>query len=203
MKPKNKNLLIIFTRNPELGKCKTRLAATIGDQKALDIYTFLLQHTVAITKGLTVTKEVHYSVKIRENDLWDPAIYSKKKQEGADLGERMQFAFATGFKAGYKNIIIIGSDMYDLHQEDLENAFKALQTSEYVLGPAEDGGYYLLGMKSLHPSVFKNKNWGTKTVLQATLKNLSAAQVKLLKEKNDIDYYEDIKGISIFQQFLN
>ncbi|GAA3521088.1 TIGR04282 family arsenosugar biosynthesis glycosyltransferase [Aquimarina addita] len=202
MKATTENLLLIFTRNPELGKCKTRLAATIGDQKALDIYTFLLQHTVAITENLTVTKEVHYSVKVRDQDLWNTSIYNKKQQQGDDLGERMQHAFANGFKAGYKNIIIIGSDMYDLNQKDLENAFNTLQTSEYVIGPAEDGGYYLLGMKSLRASVFANKKWGTSTVLQDTLRDLSDAHVKLLPEKNDIDYYEDIKDIPDFQQFL-
>ena len=114
----NKNLLIIFTRNPELGKCKTRLAAKVGDKAALNIYTFLLEHTVAITKGLAVEKQVHYSVKIRKNDFWDSSIYSKKQQEGPDLGKRMLHAFEQGFEQGYKNIIIIGSDMFDMNQTD-------------------------------------------------------------------------------------
>ncbi len=203
LKLKEKNLLMIFTRNPELGKCKTRLAATVGEQTALDIYTFLLEHTVAITKNLTTTKEVHYSVKVRDNDLWSSEIYNKKQQFGDDLGQKMEHAFATGFKKGYQNIIIIGSDMYDLNQEDLENAFEALQSHDYVIGPAQDGGYYLFGMKSLNSQVFKNKNWGTETVLQNTLEDLKKENIKLLEERNDVDYYEDIKDIDAFQKFLS
>ncbi|GAA4275599.1 TIGR04282 family arsenosugar biosynthesis glycosyltransferase [Aquimarina mytili] len=193
---------MIFTRNPELGKCKTRLAASIGDQAALDIYKFLLDHTVAITKNLTVSKEVHYSIKVRENDIWDPNLYDKKQQYGDDLGLRMEHAFTEGFSKGYQNIIIIGSDMYDLEQKDIEHAFTALESQDYVIGPAEDGGYYLFGMKSLNSQVFKRKNWGTETVLQDTLKDLQNNNVKLLEERNDVDYYEDIKDIDAFQKFL-
>ncbi len=200
---KEKNLLIIFTRNPELGKCKTRLAATIGDQSALEIYQFLLQHTVHITKELNVTKEVHYSLKIRENDLWDSKVYSKRQQFGTDLGIRMEYAFEKGFESGFKNIIIIGSDMYDLQQIDLENAFRVLETHDFVIGPAKDGGYYLLGMKSLHPTIFKNKTWGTETVLKNTLQDIQNENTKLLEERNDIDVYEDIKDIKVFQNFIH
>lgn len=200
---KEKNLLLIFTRNPELGKCKTRLADTIGEEAALHIYIFLLQHTVAITKDINVKKEVHYSVQIRDNDLWNPNIYSKKQQYGDDLGQRMEYAFAKGFEQGYENIIIIGSDMYDLSQKDIENAFLALDTHEYVIGPAEDGGYYLFGMKSLNSQVFKNKAWGTETVLKDTLKDIKEKNLKVLEERNDIDYYEDIKDIAVFQKFID
>lgn len=197
-----KNLLIIFTRNPELGKCKTRLAQTIGDKAALDIYKFLLNHTVKTTYHLAADKQVHYSVKIRDKDYWDSSIYQKKQQYGDDLGQRMENAFANAFKEGYKRVIIIGSDMYDLNQNDLELAFEALKNNEYVIGPAQDGGYYLLGMTSLNATLFRDKNWGTDTVLSDTLKNLAGKQVKLLDTRNDIDYYEDIEGIEAFSPFL-
>ncbi len=197
-----KNLLLIFTRNPELGKCKTRLAATVGDQIALDIYTFLLKHTVSFTQNLPVDKEVHYSVKVRENDLWNEDIYHKRSQIGDDLGIRMENAFKNGFSQGYQNIIIIGSDMYDLNQEDIENAFNALDTHDYVVGPATDGGYYLLGMKNIHSNIFRNKAWGTASVLEATLHDLVSENVKLLEAKNDVDYYEDIKDVPAFKTFL-
>ncbi len=199
---KEKNLLMIFTRNPELGKCKTRLAATIGDQAALDIYKFLLQHTVEITQNLQATKEVHYSVKVRDNDIWNSEIYTKKQQSGDHLGKRMENAFQNGFTEGYENIVIIGSDIYDLNQKDIENAFAALETHNYVIGPAQDGGYYLFGMKSLNSRVFRNKEWGTDTVLKDTLIDLETENVKLLEERNDIDYYEDIKNIDVFQKFI-
>ncbi len=202
MSLESKNLLLIFTRNPELGKCKTRLAATVGDQTALDIYTFLLEHTVSITQNLAVDKQVHYSVKVRSNDLWSEDTYHKLRQEGDDLGIRMENAFKNGFAQGYENIIIIGSDMYDLSQKDLEQAFEALYAHDYVVGPALDGGYYLLGMKKIHTNIFKNKVWGTSTVLEDTLKDLHGFSVKKLEERNDIDFYEDLKDIPAFRQFL-
>jgi len=198
----SKRLLIIFTRNPELGKCKTRLAATVGHEAALEIYVFLLKHTVKVTENLNVTKQVHYSYKIHHNDLWPEAVFDKKQQSGTDLGERMHHAFKQGFESGYKQIIIIGSDLYDLNQAELSQAFDALDDRDYVIGPAEDGGYYLLGMQQLNPALFQNKNWGTSSVLKDTLSILENENVALLPQKNDVDYYEDIQDIEVFQQFL-
>ncbi len=197
-----KNLLLIFTRNPELGKCKTRLAAKVGDHTALEIYTFLLEHTHNITKEVRAAKEVHYSEEIWENDIWGNTHYHKKAQQGKDLGERMLNAFNEGFEAGYENIIIIGSDMYDLSTDDLNAAFEELHKTDFVVGPAEDGGYYLLGMTKIKASLFKNKAWGTNTVLKSTLNDLKNESVKLLKIKNDVDLYEDIQYIEAFQPFL-
>lgn len=202
MKTNNPNLLLIFTRNPELGKCKTRLAAKVGDKTALDIYKFLLQHTVSITKNLDCDKWVFYSEEVWEQDVWDSKIYSKKLQVGLDLGERMLKAFQEGFNSGYENIIVIGSDMYDLSQSDLEVAFRKLKVQDFVIGPAEDGGYYLLGMRKLKSELFTAKEWGTTTVLGDTLANLETENFALLKEKNDVDHYEDIKDISAFSPFL-
>ena len=197
-----KDLLLIFTRNPELGKVKTRLAASIGDQAALDIYKFLLSHTAKITAPLHVDKQVHYSVKVREGDLWDASVYDKKQQEGADLGQRMAFAFQQGFEAGYQRIIIIGSDMYDLSTLDLQQAFDQLKDRDYVIGPAEDGGYYLLGLKAVYPAIFQKKEWGTSTVLQDTLDDLKELDGFLLPQRNDVDLYEDIKNVDAFRGFL-
>nr|WP_244156228.1 TIGR04282 family arsenosugar biosynthesis glycosyltransferase [Maribacter ulvicola] len=196
------NLLLIFTRNPELGKGKRRLAATVGDQAAFNIYKFLLDHTVSITKNLYAEKQVYYSEEIWENDIWDNQKFDKKVQIGDNLGIRMANAFQGGFQNGFQKIIIIGSDMLDLSQEDLENAFKALEKTDFVVGPAEDGGYYLLGMKKFTPALFKNKTWGTETVLKDTLADLKNKSTALLETKNDIDYYEDIKDNNAFKPFL-
>tara|TARA_B100001146_G_scaffold225193_1_gene247569 strand:- start:52075 stop:52764 length:690 start_codon:yes stop_codon:yes gene_type:complete len=200
--PSHKNALMIFTRNPELGKVKTRLAVTVGDQSALDIYTFLLKHTATVTEKLEVDKYVFYSEKIRTNDLWNEQIYRKKAQQGTDLGARMQQAFTDLFQAGYEKVIIIGSDMYDLDQNDLKQAFNALDASEVVIGPAKDGGYYLLGMKQMIPELFQHKNWGTDTVLQDTLEDLKEVVVTQLEERNDIDYFSDIRHIEALQHLL-
>jgi len=198
----SKNLLLIFTRNPVLGQCKTRLAATVGDKVALDIYRFLLNHTFTITNELPVHKQVNYSNEIWEDDIWDSTIFDKRLQQGSDLGERMSNAFQNGFKDGFENIIIIGSDIYELATKDLLEAFDALEQNEFVIGPAEDGGYYLLGMKVYNEAVFKNKNWGKEKVFQSTMDDLKNEKVYLLQSKNDIDLYDDVKHIEAFQPYL-
>lgn len=198
----SKDLLLIFTRNPELGKCKTRLAETVGDETALDIYNFLLGHTVWTTENLNVAKQVWYSEEIWEDDIWDDAFYDKKLQKGPNLGVRMANAFQEGFASGYERIIIIGSDMFDLSQNDLENAFAQLKENDFVIGPAEDGGYYLLGMKAFASELFIDKMWGKETVLEHTLENLKNEKLLILEERNDVDVYEDIKDIEAFQHFL-
>ena len=200
---KSKNLLLIFTRNPELGKAKTRLAKTVGDETALEIYKFLLERTRDISSKVNADKAVCYSVKIRENDIWNPEVYQKHQQFGDDLGIRMLNAFKNGFEAGYEKVMIIGSDLYDLSEKNIEKAFVALNTNDVVIGPAEDGGYYLLGMNALQENVFKNKEWGTASVRKDTLKDLIDKKVKLLEFKNDIDVYEDIINIpEIMETFI-
>lgn len=199
---KNNKLLLIFTRNPELGKVKTRLAKTVGDETALKIYIFLLQKTREVSLKVSSDKAIYYSVKIRENDIWDANSYQKHLQMGDDLGVRMQHAFQQSFKDSYQKVVIIGSDLYDLTPKIIENSFTQLDTSDVVLGPAKDGGYYLLGMKTMHPTIFQNKKWGTATVLKETLGDLKDKKVSLLEELNDVDVYEDIENHAAFQQFL-
>ncbi len=198
----SKDLLLIFSRNPELGKCKTRLAETVGDETALDIYNFLLRHTVSITENLNVAKQVWYSEEIWDDDIWDDAFYDKRLQNGPELGVRMANAFQEGFASGYERIIIIGSDMFDLTQNDLENSFAQLKKNDFVIGPAEDGGYYLLGMKAFKPELFRNKIWGEKAVLKDTLENLDNEKFIILEKRNDVDVYEDIKDDKAFKHFL-
>lgn len=197
----HKNLIITFTRNPELGKVKSRLAKSIGEASALEVYKFLLEHTKNVLSKLDCDRAVYYSVKIREDDIWDSETFSKHQQFGDDLGARMQNAFENGFKKGYEKIIIVGSDLYDLNTKIINQAFKALDTNDSVIGPAEDGGYYLLGMKTLNPSVFDIKNWGTETVYKQTISKLTSS-LYVLKTLNDIDYVEDLKPYDIFNKYL-
>lgn len=198
----SKNLLLIFTRNPELGKCKTRLAATVGNESALEIYKFLLNHTADLTNEVNAAKQVWYSEEIWEDDIWDNAVFDKRLQRGVDLGVRMANAFQAGFASGFERIIVIGSDMYDLSKTDIENAFAILEDKDFVLGPAEDGGYYLFGMTTFKASVFKNKTWGTSSVLQDTMNDLQDENIQLLEIRNDVDLYEDIATTDAFQPFL-
>lgn len=199
----NKDLLIIFTRNIELGKCKTRLARRIGPEKALEIYRFLVKHTAEISRELAADKWVFYSEYPEQEDLFENHIYEKYKQEGADLGTRMDKAFSKGFEKGYSRIVIIGSDIYDLDGNDLKSAFNSLEDHDYVIGPAQDGGYYLLGMKERNTQVFKNKPWGTENVLQQTMNDLRDGTFRLLDMRNDVDVYEDIVDVPEFQRFLS
>ena len=199
----SKNLLIIFTRNPELGKVKTRLSKSIGEDKALNIYKTLLNKTEKTIRDLNCDKIVYYSVKIRSNDIWDSSIYQKQQQDGNDLGMRMHNAFQEAFNNNYNKVVIIGSDLYELHSNHINDAFAALDKKEFVIGPAHDGGYYLLGMKYLYSQVFKNKDWGTSSVLQDTLNDLNKESTHLLETLNDIDVYDDLKNIEAFKKYLS
>tara|TARA_B100001059_G_scaffold115313_1_gene115604 strand:+ start:276 stop:875 length:600 start_codon:yes stop_codon:yes gene_type:complete len=189
----NNNLIIVFVRTPELGKVKTRLARAIGDQAALTIYKLLLKHTATVLHELSFDKVVYYSEKIENNDFWEASLFEKKLQKGADLGERMQQAFETAFDRGYKKVLIIGSDLFELTSTLIISALEALETYDISIGPSLDGGYYLLGMKELHPAVFKNKKWGANSVLKNTLRDLKQQNVKLLEALNDIDTFEDLQ----------
>ncbi|WP_445381174.1 TIGR04282 family arsenosugar biosynthesis glycosyltransferase [Robiginitalea sp. IMCC43444] len=203
MPRKSTSALLIFTRNPELGKCKTRLAATVGEQAALEIYIYLLKHTAAIcTEAKGADKYVYFSEKLGEGTLWDPLQFQFKVQEGNGLGERMNNAFSRAFREGYQKVVIIGSDLLDLSSEDIETAFEKLDENEIVIGPASDGGYYLLGMKTLHPGLFQGKDWGSDSVLKDTLEDLREIDYFLLPVRNDIDRYEDISGRPEFKPYL-
>ena len=199
----NKELILIFARNPEIGQCKKRLAVTVGDFNALAIYKILLHHTVSIVENLPYDKAVYYSDKVTKNDTWEDSNYQKFKQEGEDLGDRMLNAFKNSFQACYEKVIIVGSDIIDLKQKHIYEAFKALEANDVVIGPAEDGGYYLLGMKEMLPFVFKNKNWGTSSVYSDTLSDLRTSSVLRLETLNDIDVYDDLEGHDVFKSFLS
>ncbi|CAN5213340.1 TIGR04282 family arsenosugar biosynthesis glycosyltransferase [soil metagenome] len=191
-----KEALIIFVRNLVLGKVKTRLAKTIGDEMALQVYKQLLLHTKTITKDFAVTRFVFYADHINEQDIWDNNFYNKSLQQGSDLGARMSKAFSELFSQGFKHIVIIGSDCYELTTEILQDAFAQLQHYDMVAGPSFDGGYYLLGLNKLHNTLFENKAWSTDNVMKATLQNADALDLSyyLLPVLNDIDDEDDLKN---------
>lgn len=199
---KNKNSLIIFTKNPVLGNVKTRLAKSVGNKKALEIYNFLLQKTMQVTAMVNAEKTVYYADYVNENDGWSAKTYSKKVQYGADLGERMQHAFEQTLRNSEK-AVIIGCDCFELTDTIIHEAFLKLESYDAVIGPANDGGYYLLALKTVPPKLFNNKKWGTNTVLKETLHNLKNQKVHLLEPLNDVDTLEDINHHPAFQHLLN
>ena len=172
-----KKAIIIFVRNPELGKVKTRLAATLGHVKALSIYNELLLHTKEITQSLESDKFVFYNDAIEHDDLWNGQGFIKKLQSNKDLGDKMKQAFQQLFNEGYKKVLIIGSDCFELTSEFINDAFDLLDEKDMVIGPANDGGYYLLGMKKMQSFVFDNKDWSTETVYKETVKDILTHQL--------------------------
>ncbi len=188
------NALIIFVRNPVLGKVKTRLAKTMGDAIALRIYKKLLAHTHKTVKNIPCHKFIFYADGININDNWPADIYLKEEQAAGDLGEKMGAAFEKIFGLGFNKAVIIGSDCYDLTASIINDAFTALDKNDIVLGPATDGGYYLLGQKELHPSLFKIKQWSTPTVLEETILacNTAGLDYILLAVLNDVDEEKDV-----------
>ncbi|MEN8768156.1 MAG: TIGR04282 family arsenosugar biosynthesis glycosyltransferase [Candidatus Arcticimaribacter sp.] len=187
-----KPLLLVFCKNPRLGKVKTRLAKTIGDEKALLIYKELLKKTASVLKELEVDIHLYYSDEIEENDLFSAIASQKKKQAGEQLGERMANAFQESF-ISYDKVVIIGTDLWTLETQDIHNAFQALEKQAAVIGPSKDGGYYLLGLNQFFPELFKQKEWGTDKVLSSTLADLNHINYHLLKEKNDVDTFSDLE----------
>ncbi len=189
-----KAAILLFVKNFELGKVKTRLAKTIGDEKALEIYKKLVERTEEITHDIAADKYVFYSDFIPDKDLFDIVSYRKNVQAGNDLGERMLHAFETLFDKGYEKVIIIGSDCFALEAAHINEAFATLEKNEIVIGPAEDGGYYLLGMTNLVRALFLDKKWSTSDLLLDTILEIKqlGKSYQLLATLNDIDEENDL-----------
>lgn len=189
-----KSALIIFVRNPVLGKVKTRLAASIGDQKALEIYKSLLTHTLEISKDLQEDKYIFYEDFISLQDIWPNDIYNKKLQKGNTLGDRMKDAFDLLFNKGFGKVIIIGSDCFELTAYALHEAFNRISTNDIVIGPATDGGYYLLGMNHFIPELFDDKRWSSSSVYEDTVNQITSLGKTFysLAMMNDVDKESDI-----------
>jgi rSAM/selenodomain-associated transferase 1 len=188
------NALIVFAKNLKLGTLKTRLAKTFGNKRAMEVYKKLLEQTLKVTENLTVEKNIFYSTEIEEGSIFNASNYKQHIQHTGDLGNRMSMAFKKLFSEGKKSVIIIGSDCYDLDQETIEKAFLKLKTNDIVLGPAEDGGYYLLGMNSYYPWLFEGKNWSTESLFTETTNEIKQQEKTLYKLQtlNDVDTEEDL-----------
>jgi len=194
-----KRLLMVFVKNQIPGRVKTRLAAAIGEEKAFKVYKFLLEYTESVVKQVNAEVEIWYSDFVTTDDLWSVPGLKKKVQASGNLGKKMSHAFRTGFEKGYENIVVIGSDCHHLKTAHIENAFQKLKETDVVVGPSEDGGYYLIGMKRWHPGIFRDKSWSKNTLYNETLtaidkENLSVSNLEVL---NDIDTIEDLAASNI------
>lgn len=192
-----KELIIVFVKNIKLGKVKTRLAKTIGDQAAFEVYKELVEVTEKATSSMDIDTRIYFSDVIIE-DKWNGEY--KAVQQGDDLGARMKHAFKKGFDDGYERIVLIGSDLPDISSEHLKNGLQALQYNDMVFGPAIDGGYYLIGLSQLKDFVFDNKPWSLSNLLDVTLNELKHKNIgfQLLRPLNDIDTFEDLEASDFY-----
>lgn len=205
MSNKSKNLLIVFVKNLIPGHVKTRLAKDIGIDGALDVYKFLVEHTYETTKEVESSKAVFYSEYVEIEDIWDTEEYQLLVQKGPDLGDRMLNAFKHGFDKGFEKVVIVGTDCFELKPDHIEEAFDQLSQHDVVIGPATDGGYYMIGMNKLYPQLFHDKKYSHENVLKDVLTEIGQmdADFYLLPELSDIDTFQDLKDSDIDFEFVS
>ncbi len=191
--------LLVFAREPVLGRVKTRLAAGIGPEAALAVYRELLALTAAAVAAARVPATVWLAEDPAEGNPdrprpeW-PGLPWRVQPAADSLGTRMAQAFGAAFGAGAGRVVIIGTDCPGLSAALLRQAFDQLLSHELVVGPADDGGYYLLGMNQLRPELFANKDWSTATVLPDTLADAArlGLRVARLPTLHDVDSAQDL-----------
>ena len=173
----------------------------IGDDSAVNLYKNLATKMLSTIKKGTFPFAICFYPKKAEKTIkdWLGSDYRYIPQKGADLGERMKNSFVEAFKMGSKRVVLVGSDIPDLPLEFMEEAFSSLKKKDAVIGPAYDGGYYLLGFKdkTFSPRVFEGMPWGTETVFDKTVQALKRLGQKIhtLPYQRDIDTAEDLKRL--------
>src|SRR6266571_4317151 len=186
--------LIVFVKAPRPGAVKTRLAKAIGVPAAGAAYRQLVETLLNHLQGLGGV-EVCFSPDDAANEVqhWLQEGWSSSPQGGGDLGQRLQSAFQRAFHAGAKRVAIIGSDCPAVRVEDICEAWRGLRTHDVVLGPATDGGYWLIGLRQLQPDLFRGIHWSSESVFAETIQRVQHAglTVQLLHELADVDTDRD------------
>lgn len=191
-KVKKSTALIIFFKNPVLGKVKTRIGIEVGDHEALNIYRQMYSTVKEKVLSFDADKFLYYSDEIESDDEWENHLFIKKVQQGRDLGERMANAFREALEF-YEKVLIIGTDFPGINEAILTDAVAALERKYCVVGPCRDGGYFLLGLKDFDRDLFENIEWSTSKVLEQTIQKLEQKDKAycLLSVQNDIDHHKD------------
>jgi len=195
----HENVVLIFLRYPEPGQVKTRLAAQIGPEQAALIYKTIAERVVAELAakkdGSCYDIRLYYTPAGREEPVrrWLGSAHGLYPQQGDDLGERLCHALEESLAAGYQRAIIVGSDCPGLTRDLIKQACALLAAHDVAIGPAYDGGYYLLGLKADRPELFSGIAWGSAAVLSQTQKKISCLHLTcgLLPVLRDIDLLED------------
>jgi len=188
--------IVIFARAPKLGEVKTRLAKTIGDERALALYEAFLDDTCALTQGLGARRVIAVAGDVdhpRVAHLAKSQRLAVEPQGDGDLGERMARAIAAHVTRG--PVVLLGSDAPTLPRAYVHQALDELMAHDVVLGPSDDGGYYLIGARVEVPELFSNMRWSTGDVLQTTLGRLGARSHALLPAWHDVDSAEDLERL--------
>ncbi len=195
------SVILIFVRQPAPGRVKSRIAAALGEDAALELYRALVLDTLAACDGTGIASRVfvHPPDAVPAVARWLGGRRTCLPQEGAELGERMENAFRGIFAEGAERAVLIGSDLPDLPGELLTEALHALARNDAVIGPARDGGYYLIGFRrgGFIPEIFRNMSWGRSDVFTRTMQVLEQADVPvhLLPPWRDVDTIEDLRDL--------
>lgn len=198
--------LIIFVKNPILGKVKTRLAAAVGDLKALEIYKKLVLDLNRNIESLSIDKYIFYSDFIDIEDIWGIKIYHKRLQDSTtDLGQRMLSAINLVMEEGHQEVILIGSDIVGINTELLKSAFENLNKNDVIIGPTYDGGYYGIGfnfenlnIRTKVNDIFLGKTWSHENVFSEAKESIIKLGLRLfeLDKLHDIDTESDLKYLN-------
>ncbi len=194
------NKLLLFLKEPVVGKVKTRLGAVLGMEKATEIYKKFILYLSK--KNLNHNYEVHVYYSETQNPLWLKEVFSNRThfhpQIGGNLGQRLSNAINSQFKTSNAKLVILGGDSPDLPLEYINNAFASFKTHDICIGPSHDGGYYLIGLGHPIPEIFENISWGENTVFKETLDICE----KLNKPAYILPKWWDVDTVEDYQTFL-
>jgi len=193
--------LLVFAKTPKPGKVKTRLLAAVSADVAAALHAACIEDTLRLVRK---TRGCDAFVFAAGGTGYFRRLVKKQgsgarmqvlPQRGADLGTRMENAFRKCFAMGYHEVVVIGTDTPWMGVERVRGAFAELKANDVVIGPAEDGGYYLLGLRKMLPAIFRGIPWSTERVLALTLQKIAALKLrtKLLRRDFDLDRPGDLR----------
>jgi uncharacterized protein len=187
--------LIIFTRYPTAGRVKTRLISALGERGAMLLYRRLVEYTLDQSRNFEGSIEIRFTGgNLKQMKSWLGEQFYYREQKGMSLGERLTGAVAEAFSEEFKKVVVIGTDCPGLKIDHIDEAFRLLDGSELVIGPAVDGGYYLIGFSNYYPELFHDISWGSSEVYRQTIKAANRLNLKIavLEKLDDIDRPADL-----------